>query len=229
MINRRQFLKVASAAGAALAVPWYFDTGSAFAFYQSMGLQKFAQPLRGVGPGGIPVAAPDGFPAPVTGVTHYSITIGQFKDQLHPNLGPTTLWGYNPAVALGGGTQAQKHLGGIIVAQRGTPIQLTFTNTLPPKHILPVDTSANFTDAQKRQNATVTHLHGGLVPWISDGGPFALFTPDGKYGPSVMAKGGTNLYQLLNPQTFLARRREVLQKPENESFDTLVFKDGRAL
>jgi len=116
MINRRQFLKAAAAAGAALAIPWYFDTRSAFAFYQSMGLQKFAQPLRGVGPGGIPVAAADAFKAPITGVTHYSITIGQFKDQLHPNLGPTTLWGYNPAVALGGGTQAQKHLGGIIVA-----------------------------------------------------------------------------------------------------------------
>jgi FtsP/CotA-like multicopper oxidase with cupredoxin domain len=199
MINRRQFLKAAAATGAALAIPWYFDTRSAFAFYQSMGLQKFAQPLRGVGPGGIPVAAADAFKAPVTGVTHYSITIGQFKDQLHPNLGPTTLWGYNPAVALGGGTQAQKHLGGIIVAQRGTPIQLTFTNTLPSKHILPVDTSANFTDAHKRQNAAVTHLHGGLVPWISDGGPFTWFTPDGQYGPSVMAKDGTNLYQLLNP------------------------------
>src|ERR1700693_3271243 len=198
MINRRQFLKVASAAGAALAVPWYFDTGSAFAFYQSMGLQKFAQPLRGVGPGGIPVAAPDGFPAPVTGVTHYSITIGQFKDQLHPNLGPTTLWGYNPAVALGGGVQPQRHLGGIIVAQRGTPIQLTFTNTLPKKHILPVDTSVNFSDARKHQNATTTHLHGGFTPWISDGGPFTWFTPDGQYGPSVHSAAG-NIYKRLNP------------------------------
>src|SRR6266566_5856441 len=153
MITRRQFLKVTAAAGVALAVPWYFDTRSALAFSQSTGLQKFVQPLRGVGPGGIPVAAPDAFPAPVTGVKHYSLTIGQFKDQLHPKLGPTTLWGYNPAVPLGGGAQPQRHLGGIIVAQRGVPIQITFTNTLPPKHILPVDTSANFHDAQKRQNA----------------------------------------------------------------------------
>ncbi len=186
------------AAGAALALPWYFDTRKAFAFYQSTGLQKFVQPLRGVGPGGIPVAAADAFAAPVTGATHYSFTIGQFTDQLHPSLGPTTLWGYNPAMALDGGTQPQKHLGGIIVAQRDVPIQLTFTNMLPPRHILPVDTSKNFPDASMHQNAATTHLHGGLTPWISDGGPFTWFTPDGEYGPSVQSAAG-NIYQLLNP------------------------------
>jgi len=185
-------------AGAALAVPWYFDTRAAFAFYQSQGLRMFAQPLRGVGPRGIPVVAPDAFPSLVTGVTHYSLTIAQFKDQLHPQLGPTTLWGYNPVVPLGGGTQPQRHLGGIFVVQRGTPIQVTFTNTLPPKHILPVDTSANFTNAQKHQNATTTHVHGGLTPWISDGGPFTWFTPNGQYGPSVHSAAG-NIYKLLNP------------------------------
>ena len=82
----------AVAAGAALAVPWYFDTGTAFAFYQSQGLRMFAQPLRGVCPGGIPVAVPDAAVAPFTEVTHYSFTIGQFTDQLHPNLGPALAW-----------------------------------------------------------------------------------------------------------------------------------------
>jgi spore coat protein A, manganese oxidase len=197
-ITRRQFMAGTVVAGAALAVPWYFESRSAFAFNQSMGLQKFIQPLRGVGPGGIPVAAPDAFPAPVTGVTHYSLTIAQFRDQLHPNLGPTKLWGYNPVVPLGGGAQHQRHLGGIFVVQRGQPIQITFTNTLPPKHILPVDTSADFPDARKRQNAVTTHLHGGFTPWISDGGPFTWFTPDGQYGPSVHSAAG-NIYKLLNP------------------------------
>jgi spore coat protein A len=197
-ITRRQFMAGTVVAGAALAVPWYFDTGSAFAFYQSKGLQKFVQPLRGVGPGGIPVTALDAFAAPVTGVTHYSLTIAQFTDHLHPHLGPTKLWGYHPVVPLGGGAQPQRHLGGIFVAQRGKPIQITFTNTLPPKHILPVDTSANFPDAKRRQNATTTHLHGGFVPWISDGGPFSWFTPGGQYGPSVQSAAG-NIYQLLNP------------------------------
>src|SRR5215468_3595567 len=183
-ITRRQVIKTAGLTGAAFAVPWEMlmaRSSTAFAFFQSPGLRKFIQPLRGVGPGGIPVAAPDASAAPVTGVTHFSIGVGQFMDQLHPTLGPTTLWGYNPVVALGGGTQPQKHLGGIIVAQRGTPIQITFTNRLPAKHILPVDTSANFPDAALRQNMAVTHLHGGLVPWISDGGPFTWSTPDGQY------------------------------------------------
>ncbi|MGZ3636562.1 MAG: multicopper oxidase family protein, partial [Ktedonobacterales bacterium] len=103
-------------------------------------------------------------------------------------------WGYQPAVALGG-TPPQRPLGGIIVAQRGVPIQLTVTNMLPSKHILPVDTSTNFPDAKHHQNATTTHLHGGFTPWISDGGPFSWFTPDGKYGPSTPS----SIYRLLNP------------------------------
>ena len=45
------------------------------------------------------------------------------------------------SVALGDGVQHQRHLGGIFVVQRGVPIQITFTNKLPPKHILPVDIS----------------------------------------------------------------------------------------
>jgi spore coat protein A len=197
-ITRRRFLAGTVAAGAALAVPWYSDTRAALAFYQSARLRKFIQPLRSVGPGGIPVAAPDAFPAPVTGAAHYSLTIEQFTDQLHPDLGPTTLWGYRPSVPLGGGAQPQRHLGGLIVAQRGVPIQVTFTNALPPRHILPVDTSAAFSDARRRQNAAVTHLHGGQVPWTSDGGPMAWFTPDGEYGPSAQSAAG-NIYKLLNP------------------------------
>jgi spore coat protein A, manganese oxidase len=141
MITRRQFLRTAAMTGAGGIVTWKLGLRDAFAFYQSSGLKKFAQPLRGVGPGGIPVAAPDAFRASVTGATHYSLDIAEFEDQLIPTPGLTKLWGYNPAMPLGGGTQPQRHLGGIIVAQRGMPIQITFTNKLPAKHILPVDTT----------------------------------------------------------------------------------------
>jgi spore coat protein A len=206
MINRRRFMQTTAGAAAFLAA-----RRRAYAFYQTQGLQKFAQPLRGVGPGGIPVALPDGS-APVTGALHYSFNIGQFSDRLHPALGPTTLWGYSPSVALGGAAYPTAHLGGIIVAQRGVPIQLTFTNNLPPTHILPVDISSlmnafgDFPDAAAKfggngYNAASVHCHGGFVPWISDGGPMAWFTPaasGGKYGPSI-ANASTNFFKLLNP------------------------------
>jgi spore coat protein A len=207
MINRRRFMQAAAGAAAFMAA-----RRRAYAFYQSSPLQKFIRPLRGVGPGGIPVAMPDAMPAPVTGAVHYSLNITQYTDNLHPALGPTTLWGYSPAVALGEGAYPTRHLGGIIVAQKGLPIQLTFTNVLPPNHILPVDVSniamavGGFPDAAARyggngHNAACVHLHGGFVPWISDGGPMAWFTPaasGGKYGPSI-ANAATNFYKLLNP------------------------------
>ena len=126
--------------GAAAMVPWR----SLYADYQTPGtIPLFGTTLRGVGPGGIPVAAPDAFAAPVTGVTHYTIDIQNFTDPgVCPSLGPTGLWGYHPAHPLGG-AQPQRHLGGLIVGQTGKPIQITFRNKLNVhgQHLLPNDTT----------------------------------------------------------------------------------------
>ena len=141
----RRFLKTASpACGVILALVslcWIIPADT-FAFEQSPEIPLFKTTLRGVGPGGIPVASPDPYPAPVTGVTHYTIDINQFQDQILPlGFGQTTLWGYNPAIGLGG-NNTPTHLGGIIIGQKGTPIQITFRNKLHvKKHILPVDTT----------------------------------------------------------------------------------------
>ena len=194
-ITRRQFIKGAAIAGAGMALPMKFGVRSAQAFYQSSSaIPLFGTTLRGVGPGGIPVAAPDAFPAPVTGVTHYTMDINQFTDAgvLPAGYGAsTTLWGYNPAIPLGGGTQPQKHLGGIIVGQKGTPIQLTFRNNLPATHIIPNDIT--IMGANLGANRTAVHFHGGLVPWISDGGPFDWWNPAGGKGASFLNN------QVLNP------------------------------
>src|SRR5437763_1265606 len=230
-MNRRHFLQVSGGAAALLAV-----RRAGYAFYQSPGIKKFTQPFRGVGPGGIPVALPDAPPAPVTGAVHYSMKIGQYTDQLHPALGPTTLWGYSPAVALGEGSYPTRHLGGIIVAQRGVPIQLTFTNDLPPAHILPVDLASaamavgGFADAASKfggngYNAACVHLHGGLVPWISDGGPMAWFSPaasGGKYGPSI-ANATSNFYKLLNPGLQAGQAEHYY--PNNQSARLMWYHD----
>ena len=183
MLTRRQFLKYALIAGASMALPirWLARPPLAEAFSQSQGLKKFNQALRGVGGSGIPVAQPDAVRQPwwQPGVTHYTIDMQEFTDQLHPSLpNPTHLWGY------GQGSNF-KHLGGAIVAQKGHPVQITFRNNLPIDPIIPPDKSPYFMDAAMLNNNRVSpHLHGGFTPWISDGAPNAWFGTDGMRGSS---------------------------------------------
>jgi spore coat protein A, manganese oxidase len=187
-LTRRDFVKT-TAIGAAGIMAYKAALREAYAFANSGNLKKWLQPLRGLNypeghilgvlgypndPNGIPVAG--GVPDPnpnFANTTMYSIGVQEYTDQLHPDLGPTKLWGYvdlnNPQ---------PKHLGGLIVALRGQPARLRFTNTLPNRHIIPVDTTIS--GANQAQNRIATHIHGGFVPWISDGGPFDWFTPGGQ-------------------------------------------------
>ena len=188
MVTRRQFVQ---AAALTAATPFLAASPPrAYAFSQSDNLQKFIQPLRRPG-AGIPLATPDmGPPQPwwQAGATHYTIDIGQFEDQLHPALpNPTRLWGFGQGAA-----SSFRHLGGVIAAARGTAVQVTFRNNLPATHILPVDTT--IPGAELAPNRTSVHVHGGLVPWVSDGGPHAWWAPDGDHGLSwTNALGNPNL------------------------------------
>ena len=120
-ISRRQFLKKTGYAGLAMGastfLPWRFAVRDAYAYSSSPTLAKFVEALRDVG--GIPVAASDGLPG-LGGAVHYSLTLEEFTDQLHPGL-PVTgtrLWGYRPSNVVSG---SNKHLGGIIVAKPRNP------------------------------------------------------------------------------------------------------------
>ncbi len=181
MLSRRNFLKLGAATGAGLVLSHYMPrvNSKAYALSQSANLQKFVQPLRGVGD--IPVAASDGTRTwgSVT-ATHYTIDVGQFEDQLHPDLpNPTRLWGFGQ-----GGNF--KHLGGIIAAKRDEPVQITFRNNLPADHILPIDRTIMGAEEVMGDDRADVHLHGGYVPWISDGGPHAWWRPNGDHGPSFV-------------------------------------------
>jgi spore coat protein A len=201
LISQGKILKNFSITIMGLALVMVLGVLSAQAFNQSPQIPLYQTTLRGIGPNQIPVAKPDSTPAPVTGVSHYQMLISQFQDQILPTknpdgtatgLGPTTLWGYNPLTPLFPGNQ--KHLGGIIVGKgknphdpndKNVPIQITFHNLLfVNKHILPVDRT--IPGAEKAINRTAVHAHGGLVPWISDGGPFDWFGPIDDHGMSFL-------------------------------------------
>jgi len=135
----------------------------------------------------------------------------QFTDTLHPALGPTTLRGYTtrPFGA------AQKHLEGAIIATVGKPVRVKWSNELPLDIPLPVDPSLvdPYTYGESLGNdRAAPHLHGGLVPWPSDGGPFHWFNNPANTngspvkGPSVGGEvatwlGGTDDYWYPNIQT----------------------------
>ena len=158
------------------------------------------------GMGATAVGFPWGFPqtgfvggqtgAPKTGVRHYSLTLQQYTDPgVVPGLGATTLWGYRPDLTLlegltalgyisgahnpfstAPGTQPQRHLGGLIVAEggpAGQPLQLTMRNNLPLTELIPNDLTVP--GANLGSDRTTVHYHGGIMPWISDGGPFDWF------------------------------------------------------
>jgi spore coat protein A len=196
-------------------------TSAESGFVQSPVLTRFVQDLRGVGPGGIPVAVPDGTRSYAGGsivADHYTIDINQFTDVLHPDLPPTTLWGLNPRNALGEtGVPTQVHLGGIIVAHRGKPAQITFRNNLPLAHILPVDTTLMGADGA--QNRTSIHLHGGLTPWVTDGGPFAWWDPQGGKGISFLNN------EVLRPGETVPDNEAEYYYPNNQSARLVWYHD----
>jgi len=154
-------------------------------FPTSLELKKFIQPLRLFGTD-IPLAATAG--QPYKGVDYYEIAMRQFEDQLHPDLEPTTLRGYTTRAA-----GAQKHLEGAILATVKKPVRVKYKNELPSVIPLPVDLSLVQPYAFSQtlgDDRAAPHLHGGLVPWPSDGGPFHWFNNPANggsiKGPSVI-------------------------------------------
>ena len=148
--------------------------------YVSGGMRKFmdALPIP-------PVATPDTTTYP--GSDYYEIALGQYTQQLHADLPPTTLRGYRQTNM--GGTPFS-YLGPVIIAHSNVPVRVKFINSLPTGTggdlFIPVDTTVmgsgmgpdgmtNYT-----QNRATLHLHGGNTPWISDGTQHQWITPAGE-------------------------------------------------
>ncbi len=153
----------------------------ALAFYRSS-----ARPLWGTHygelAGGISVAAPDVFPAPVTGVTHYSMNIGQFMDDIGGG-GSTTLWGFHPANPLGGGDQ-DRSTSAASLLRRGASRSRSPSGTNCRSTTFPC--GYHYPGRKPSEEPHCSPHSWGVRPWISDGGPFDWWAPDGTHGESFL-------------------------------------------
>ncbi len=168
----KRFLSIA-----ALAAVLVFCAGQIFGQVLPLDprtLTKYMEPLPI--PGAMTQAGPN----------YYEIGMYPIVQQLHPQLPPTHLWGYGTSQA------TASYPARSIVATRGVPIQIKWTNNLvdslgnPLPHPLAVDQTIHWADPFEVGHimgrytgpvpATV-HVHGGEQPSVSDGHPDSWFTP----------------------------------------------------
>jgi spore coat protein A len=184
-MDRRQFVKTTAGAAALLAM-----RRGAYGYAVSPALGKFIQPLPLFGVN-IPLASSPLAGNPYAGVDYYEVTAGWFRQQLHPAVPPTRLYGYGSrGVAAGTGELVGGvHLGNAIIAAKGKPVRIKYQSALPAAHIIPFDASIPTGTGilGGTQNRIAIHLHGGLTPWASDGGPFHWVDPAGAAGASNVA------------------------------------------
>jgi spore coat protein A len=90
----------------------------------------------------------------------------EFKQQMHSQLPPTRLWGYEG-----------QYPGPTIEALRGRPIAVRWENQLPAQHIFDIDPRIHGAMPPAPAVRTVPHLHGAWSRSESDGLPEKWFTP----------------------------------------------------
>lgn len=163
--NRRDFLKLCMASVPALVLADHTDArkieGSAIAepVYRTPGsLERYIDPL----------------PIPKRLMPYetrkdavlYRVRMLEFKQQMHSQLPPTRLWGYEG-----------QYPGPTIEASRGVPVEIEWENRLPSQHIFEVDPHVRGAMPPAPAVRAVPHLHGARTPSASDGLPEKWFEP----------------------------------------------------
>lgn len=157
--SKRRRLAVSLLGAALLLALGAAGVASAQTVLDARTLTKYIDPLPI--PGVMPMAGPN----------YYEIGMYETTQPLHGELPPTTVWGYGTSQA------TASYPGATIVATRGVPIQVKWTNNLPMTHLL--DDAIDHTLHMAMPAAgvpAVVHLHGGEVEPGSDGGPDSWYT-----------------------------------------------------
>jgi len=175
-------------------VPDYFGTTPNWAV--SPPLTKFIDTLPDL-KGLIATADTTTYP----GTDYYEIELVEYTWTFHSDLAvvpfvPTKLRGYRQTNVTTTPLPAPSYLGPVILATKGRPTRIKFTNNLPAgaagNLFIPTDTTvmgagsgydiATATAGTYPQNRATLHLHGGFTPWVSDGTPHQWVTPTGEAG-----------------------------------------------
>jgi spore coat protein A, manganese oxidase len=170
LFNRRQILKGALLAGAGMAAWPLLNRGA----------KAVASPSLTPYVNRLPVPSVLQPNAIANGVHQYTVQMTQFARQVHRDLPPTTLWGYN-------GTWP----GPTIEARTGQPIDVKWVNNLPSTHLLEpaYDVTMHGADLNEPHSRSVVHLHGIKVLPESDGYPEAWYSSNWKQtGPFFTSK-----------------------------------------
>ncbi len=141
------------------------------------------------------------------GAPLYEISVSPLQQQLHRDLPPTTLWGYNAS-----------YPGPTFVVDSGETIKVRWTNNLLDstgaplqQHLLPYDTTLHGAHDHLPRARVITHLHGGIADEFSDGFPEHWFSPDPNAPPNGL--GGP------------AGNSMVTTYPNNQRATTLLYHD----
>jgi spore coat protein A len=100
------------------------------------------------------------------GAIQYRIRILECRQQLHSQLPPTTIWGFEG-----------QYPGPTIEALQNRAIEVRWENHLPARHLFEIDGSIHGAVAPAPPVRTVPHLHGSRTRSASDGLPEKWFTP----------------------------------------------------
>jgi FtsP/CotA-like multicopper oxidase with cupredoxin domain len=167
-------------------------------------LTKFVDPLPGLYISGVsPTPAPGTQYIPVAvkdtttfpGSDYYEIELVEYTQRMHSDLpaAGTKLRGYRQTNTTDPNVSSPHYLGPLIIATKGVPVRIKFTNSLPTgaagNLFIPVDTTVMGAGMgpdginSYTQNRATLHLHGGFTSWISDGTAHQWTVPAGETTP----------------------------------------------
>jgi spore coat protein A len=163
--NRRNFLKLCAASVPALAVG---DRLGAEALQMTGVFRPIYQTSPTVNRYIDPLPIPKRLTPQSThkDKVQYSVRMSEFTHQMHSQLPPTRVWGYEG-----------QYPGPTFDVMSGVPVEVRWENALPEKHIFQVDPHIHGAMPPTPAVRTVPHLHGARTRSESDGLPEKWFTP----------------------------------------------------